>query len=44
VMVEFHPTGAYKAIMPPGNEWGTNAQWLLRWQATARRSRGRGRN
>jgi|GEM_PF-2113331 len=28
VMVEFHPTGAYKAIMPSGNEWGTNAQWL----------------
>lgn len=28
VMVEFHPTDAYKAAMPSGNEWGANAQWL----------------
>ncbi|WP_210083999.1 hypothetical protein [Mycobacterium sp. OAE908] len=28
VMIEFHPTDAYQPIMPSGNEWGTNTQWL----------------
>jgi hypothetical protein len=28
VMIEFHPTDAYQPIMPSGNEWGANPQWL----------------
>jgi hypothetical protein len=28
VLVEFHPTDAYKPLMPSGNEWGANMQWL----------------
>lgn len=28
VVIEFQPTGSYRAHMPSGNEWGANKQWL----------------
>ncbi len=28
VLVQFHPTSSYASLMPSGNEWGANDQWL----------------
>lgn len=28
VIIDFHPDGSYEPLMPSGNEWGANKQWI----------------
>lgn len=28
VRIDFHPSGSYDPLMPSGNEWGANKQWI----------------
>ena len=28
VIIDFHPSSAYDPLMPSGNEWGANKQWI----------------